>query len=651
MEYYQIILKKIKIKNFRCFEEVETDIESSLTTFIGSNSVGKSTMMEALLKLLSKNQVDRVIEKSDFFLRNKTMEQVKCSIEVLFEIPNPNVMHDDYPVQTYFKNGKAYIRARLDAALHSWGIISGVNYLDEEGNVVFFDIEGNLIRSDSLEGIELDRDGTVLRRLVEIIYIPAHRNSIKEIIFNEGTLLYEILQFTHKFPRDEIAFSEAAVNLNKQLLSSRFASDIQKKIDIKWSDLNPDPTIKRAMLTFTGINYESILQQTHISFYGGNSGLEKSISSLGDGLQSLFYITLVQVLLELMDEKRSYFGDSEFYFQGHMLIALEEPENHISPQILGKLITGFTTISKSSNVQIIMSTHSTSILKRINPNSIRLFRKSVPIKQISSWKDDEQDSKFLSGAIHNNPELYYSNLVILVEGESEEVILPHILKEAKLECDNYGISIVALGGAHYHHMWRLLNDLCIPYITLLDLDLEREGGGWGKIEKILSNLKQSNPVIKKHIDLTYYYGGRPSTDKGLTEMKSWPVNDKLVLQKWIRLLESYGVFFSYPLDFDLLMLESFSQEYKSTALNVPISSPLSAVRNVLGLNENESPISYSSNLVELMPWYAYLFLRSVGKPTRHRLALEKLIINERWYENIPAPLKRLGKKIKTILPE
>ena len=44
-----------------------------------------------------------------------------------------------------------------------------------------------------------------------------------------------------------------------------------------------------------------------------------------------------------------------------------------------------------------------------------------------------------------------------------------------------------ISGRHVNHFWRLLNDLEIPFITLLDLDRERDGGGWGRIKYANNN--------------------------------------------------------------------------------------------------------------------------------------------------------------------
>ena len=49
------------------------------------------------------------------------------------------------------------------------------------------------------------------------------------------------------------------------------------------------------------------------------------------------------------------------------------------------------------------------------------------------------------------------------------------------------VSVVPLGGRHVNHFWRLLTDLSIPYVTLLDLDRERETGGWA-VKYVLDQL-------------------------------------------------------------------------------------------------------------------------------------------------------------------
>ena len=145
--------------------------------------------------------------------------------------------------------------------------------------------------------------------------------------------------------------------------------------------------------------------------------------------------------------------------------------------------------------------------------------------------------------------------MILGEGDSEEIILPKVWNAKNGDTDISGISIVPLGGRHVNHFWRLLNDLKIPHITLLDLDRERDGGGWGRIAYAVEQLIQYNPEKKSLLQ----------SDKGtisLDAMKKWNVSDNMDL--WIKCLEENDVFFSSPLDIDFLMLEQYKDVYIST---------------------------------------------------------------------------------------
>jgi hypothetical protein len=57
------------------------------------------------------------------------------------------------------------------------------------------------------------------------------------------------------------------------------------------------------------------------------------------------------------------------------------------------------------------------------------------------------------------PELYFSRLVVLGEGDSEQVVLPRVLAASGIAEDDASVSVVPLGGRHVNHFWRSLNEL------------------------------------------------------------------------------------------------------------------------------------------------------------------------------------------------
>ncbi|WGR70334.1 MULTISPECIES: ATP-dependent endonuclease [unclassified Bradyrhizobium] len=107
-------------------------------------------------------------------------------------------------------------------------------------------------------------------------------------------------------------------------------------------------------------------------------------------------------------------------------------------------------------------------------------RRKTVVKRIE-LPEDQEALKFVREGVQAFPELYFSRFVILGQGDSEEVVLPRLLAAKGILVDDESISAVPLGGRHVNHFWRLLHGLGIPHVTLLDLDLARYHGGWGRI--------------------------------------------------------------------------------------------------------------------------------------------------------------------------
>ncbi|MEH7607602.1 ATP-dependent endonuclease, partial [Priestia megaterium] len=280
------------------------------------------------------------------------------------------------------------------------------------------------------------------------------------------------------------------------------------------------------------------------------------------------------------------------------------------------------------------------------------------VKSITLPPKSSDAFTYIKEAVKAYPELYFAKLVVLGEGDSEEIVIPKILEEDNIEIDDSSISIVPLGGRHVNHMWRLLNQLAIPHVTLLDLDLERGGGGWTRIKYVLVQLLKNGfnapgilaPSKENVVQLDQ-----------LTNLHKKDLNEeslKLLMDEWIPHLRNYNVFFSSPLDLDFSMLKSFPDAYKETAPRGPSvpdkETELSAyeekvkgaVRATLK-NENSVGLMYSPEDRELMIWYNSLFLGR-GKPSTHIDALTN-ISKEDLINNCPSELKELTSSVKGLL--
>jgi len=98
----------------------------------------------------------------------------------------------------------------------------------------------------------------------------------------------------------------------------------------------------------------------------------------------------------------------------------------------------------------VLSSHSTSIIKRIEPEKLRYFRTDMlndtAVIRSIVLPDKEKLSdqyKYIKEAVTAYPEMYFAKLVILGEGDSEEIILPKIWNAKKGDTDKWNISCSA----------------------------------------------------------------------------------------------------------------------------------------------------------------------------------------------------------------
>ena len=156
---------------------------------------------------------------------------------------------------------------------------------------------------------------------------------------------------------------------------------------------------------------------------------------MSDGLRSLFYISLVDSILDVESKIREEIeSDTEhmsFNYKPPILtiIALEEPENHIAPHLIGQLIFNLENIASKNNAQTVLTSHSTAIIKRIDPENLRYFRLeandcTTRIKAIT-LPDKEKladQYKFIKEAVKAYPELYFAKVFGRVSGYNKFAI-------------------------------------------------------------------------------------------------------------------------------------------------------------------------------------------------------------------------------------
>lgn len=682
-------LSKIKLHNYRCFgDDEQVILIDDLVAFIGNNSAGKTAALCALNCIFSENASDRILKRSDFHLpkdmKPEEFLRQEMYIEAVFTFEElESEDGEKYAVPQFFESlvvdaqdGTPYLRVRLIATWENSTTLEGAI----DSKVVY------ITCSEKQEFTEEDIRNAQRRDLdrIRVVYIPAVREPAKQLKNVSGTMMHQIMSSINWSDATKQNITAKIQELNAQFMGEKGVSILGDSIRTQWKEYDTDVRYSNAELRFNSTDLDSSIKKSEIVFLPTVTGKEHNVDEMGDGLKSLFYISMVDSILDVENiirrEIQANSNNLSFSRTPPILtiIAVEEPENHIAPHLIGKLIKNLKNIATKSNAQIILTSHSPAIVKRIEPESIRYFRMKTEIESTEVCRimlpDEEKfenQYKYIKEAVKAYPELYFAKLVILGEGDSEEILLPKFLECCGNNIDVSGISVVPLGGRHVNHFWRLLNDLHIPHITLLDLDREREGGGWGRIKYVLKQLVANGYPKEKLLKLK---SGKVMTDAELEKMNEWDVHKEESMQLWIKHLENFNVFFSAPLDIDFLMLENFGEEYKGLLeekegprlmIEQNGKKEQKKIIDIEGIDEEKldeyekriqedirntlkkeggDGSTYNEEQKKLMVWYNYFFLNR-GKPSTHILALSKM--DE--LDNIPSEFERLIRTAEKLL--
>ena len=405
---------------------------------------------------------------------------------------------------------------------------------------------------------------------------------------------------------------------------------ISAALSDRWKELHDEKTDTDPALTLTSQRFEEVVARIQVLFQQGPAAIERGLDALSEGQQSLFYFALAAAVFDLeraaVSGKIKGFRADELRIPALTIFAIEEPENHLSPYYLARIVQQVRSIIAGDTGQAIFTSHSPAVLGRVNPEEVRYCRRdqatgTTSVRAVKLPDGDEEAVKFVRGAMLAFPELYFARFVVLVEGDSERVVLPRRAEADGFLVDPAFVAIVPLGGRHVQHFWRLLNGLSIPYATLLDLDLGREGGGWGRVKNVVMHLLDDGTPRE---DLLAITDGTLSQES-LDAMHTWSNIDNL--KGWTDDLRNYGVFFSEPLDLDMAMLAAYPKAYEAIIPKGggPKMKPEDAAKIVLGEGAAglDAYKDHYSGFDQHMPAYRYHFLTH-SKPATHLRAFAHL---------------------------
>lgn len=505
-------------------EDGKLNVAPTTTLIVGKNNSGKSTVIQALIKLIKSNK----FISSDFNFRY--LKQLLAS----YSSDKDNTPSIEFKIIIGIdKNNKDLI-----TNLIHFFTLDNV----EKGELVIFakyEVVDKVLFEDHLKSLVLPFDDKIqLKKLLQLIdeeefSLNYYNCNMQKVDGFKLRSLIEITPIAANNIHSEQCLSEAFNNIveyryekvidptNRETIQNQI-NEINKTLT-KTVDDQHTSYINASLSKIVSKEKLQVLLSADLSFKKLMSNLikyeyvEKGMN-IPENQFGLGYTNLMMILASLIDYMEKY-PDTSFNSKVN-LITIEEPETYMHPQMqevfIKNINESIATLlegkHKNVNSQLIITTHSAHIVNsKIHSgntfNSINYITIKNGYSKVVVLDDDKivednatkaENLKFLKTHIKFKvSELFFSDAIIMVEGFSEYSLLPYYV-EKKKELDKFYISVFNINGAHALVYTKLLKLLDIPVLIITDLDIKRTKGEKDKYKQIstLSNRKTTNQTIK-----------------------------------------------------------------------------------------------------------------------------------------------------------
>lgn len=461
-----ILIRTVRVFGLRGLQNIEVNLED-VTVLTGMNNSGKTTFLKALQIVFGNRQF---ITKDDFYVSDGQEAIDKIVIDVkIVPVEADNKICSEF--SDVWEELFTTQRLKLD---------DSENYFVPLRTIVIYDIvKANYIikqyilpdwppfktKHDEVEAfwynMRTTNETNFYFNEIPFFYIDAKRDIVEDIKLKASYLGKMISKIDYD-EEDINEIEEQIELLNKKAVDK---SPILTNIKTTLKDLDTAISDSNSGIEITPFTKKLRDLNKGFTIYYGDNKHSFPMEYHGMGTRSWSSLLTIKSFLNMLTENAKE-ENSAFY----PILAIEEPETHIHPNAQKKLFNQINNIKG----QKIIATHSPYIAACCELNQLRNFYKddeSLKCGTINTSELDEDDIRRINTYIRNSKgELFFSNAVILFEGETEEMALPIF---AKYYFDRnpveLGIDFVGVGGSgNYLPFLRVVEALNIPWFILSD---------------------------------------------------------------------------------------------------------------------------------------------------------------------------------------
>lgn len=483
-------IKKIKISNFRNFQEASVPFHEGVNVILGHNNTGKSNLLRAIglvlgfsdghrlgtsdifydtnvatLKLQSPRiQITLVLHRSEgedldsaemgLFSSMMTDPTLSEEAELRYEFKLADTQEDNYKADV----------AEATTAKEIWKII-------DHDYIRFY--RSSRSGGNQAAGISVnDALGQI-----DFQFLDAIRDVSHDLYAGYNPLLRDVLNFFIDYSvkndaektEDEIKEQLKTLRDNFVLQSAPLMHTLQsrlqngKNVFLKYA-VDTGATFNGAVPDFDGEVTENEMFAVLRMIIKYAVGIEVPATYNGLGYNNLIYMSLLLAKMQA-DSSITYMKRNAKVLT---FLAVEECEAHLHPAMQYKFLQFLQDNKANGHVrQIFMTTHSTQIASAVKLDDLicltspKLGQINVGYPRVIYKKDiaDDMNSKqyvqrFLDAT---KADMFFANKLIFVEGVAEELLLPVFARYMNKNLTDEHVLVVNMGGRYFNHFLKLFD--------------------------------------------------------------------------------------------------------------------------------------------------------------------------------------------------
>lgn len=454
-----IWIKSVRVSGFRGLDNIEVELEKT-TILTGMNNAGKTSFLKAIQVALGNRQF---ISQDDFFIRGNEHSE-RIIIDLLIAPSEGDDFSDDWEILFTTE------RLRIENGVNSYVPIRTVVIFDPINNSYkteqFILSEWPSFNNGGMHWYDFSTTTKSSFKFDEIpfFYMDAQRDIIEDTKLKNsylGRMLSKI-----EYSDEDILAIETQI----QTLNERTVSGSPILSNIKTSLQNLDSALGRngAGIDLTPFTKKIRDLSKGLSIYYTDNQDSFSMEYHGMGTRSWSSLLVLKAFISLLS--RNAISEDSVFFP---ILCIEEPEAHLHPNAQKKLYSQMNEIAG----QKIISTHSPYIAAAAELKQIRNFYKVVSINVgviDTASLSAEDERKINRQVVNTRGEMFFSKLIVLFEGETEEQALPIFFQKyfGKSPVE-MGVDFIGVGGCYnYLPFLRFTEALKIPTLIFSDADTQ-----------------------------------------------------------------------------------------------------------------------------------------------------------------------------------